>query len=348
MPTFKTSEICERVGGDLVGSADLEIRGVESLDKAADHDITFISNKEYAETWTSSRAAAALVGRGIEVKPQSGRALINVDDADLAMATVLEMFAPAMPRPADGVDPSSVVDPSATLGRGVAIGPQCYIGPGVSIGDGTVLQANVTVLDESVIGAGCTIWPGVVIRERTQMGNGCILHPNVTIGADGYGYRPSPDGRSLVKIPQIGYVKLGDGVELGAGTCIDRGKFSATVIGDGTKIDNLCQIAHNVQLGRCVIVAGLTGIGGSAVVGDGVMIAGGCHIKDHVTIGPGAKIGGSSSLVNDVPPSEVWQGYPAHDGRAAMREYAAVRRLPDLIKEVRRLKAESEKRKAGS
>lgn len=339
MPTFTTKEIAEKVDGELVGPGDLEIHGVESMDRATAGDITFISVKRYANQWSGSRAAAALVTHGIDVEPVPDRALINVADAELAMAIVLEMFSPPISRPDHGVHPSAVVDPSVTLGERVAVGPQCYLGPGVRVGAGSVLQANATILDHSTIGAGCMIWPGVVIRERTEMGDGCIVHPNVTIGADGYGYRPAPDGRSLVKIPQIGYVRLGDGVELGAGTCVDRGKFSATVIGDGTKIDNLCQIAHNAQIGRSVIVAGLTGIGGSVVVEDGVIIAGGCHIKDHVTIGAGAKIGGSSSLTQDVPPGEVWQGCPAHDGRAAMREHAAIRRLPQLIKDVRQLQA---------
>ena len=154
---------------------------------------------------------------------------------------------------------------------------------------------------------------------------------NVTIGADGFGYRPAPDGRSLVKIPQIGTVTLGRGVEIGAGTCIDRGKFSETFIGDETKIDNLCQIGHSCRIGRCTVIAALTGIGGSATIGDGAMIGGGSSIKDHVKVGDGARLGGASDVMHDIPPGETWHGHPAHPARAAFREFAAIRKLPDLL-----------------
>ena len=141
-----------------------------------------------------------------------------------------------------------------------------------------------------------------------------------------------------MKISQIGTVRLGRDVEIGAGTCVDRGKFAATVIGDGTKIDNLCQIGHNTRIGRCVVIAAITGVGGSVTIGDGVMIGGGVFFKDHVTIGDGARIGGTSGVMHDVPPGEAWHGNPAHDARATFREYAALRRLPELLRETHRLK----------
>ena len=188
-------------------------------------------------------------------------------------------------------------------------------------------------MEDSVVGGGCTIWPGVVIRERCEIGDGCILHPNVTIGADGFGFRPAPDGRSLVKIPQIGGVRIGRDVEIGAGCTIDRGKFSDTSIGDGTKIDDTCHVGHSVSIGRCTVIAAHTAIGGSAVIGNGAMIAGGVSVSDHVRIGDGAKLGGHSAVMHDIPPGETWHGIPARSAKRAFREIASITHLPELVRE---------------
>lgn len=331
MTSFTTQQICDRVAGRLEGPGDVAITGVEQIDRATAGQMTFIRGRPFAAMWSSSRAAAALVRQEINLAPGPGRTLIRVADTDLALARVLEMFAPPVASPPVGVDPRAVVDQQAKIGAGVAVGAMSYLGPRVRVGEGTVIHANVTVLDDSVIGAGCLLWPGVIIRERCYLGDGCILHPNVTIGTDGFGYRPASDGQSLVKIPQIGTVTLGRGVELGAGTCVDRGKFSETFIGDGTKIDNLCQIGHNCRIGRCTVIAALTGIGGSVTIGDGAMIGGGASIKEQVTIGDGARLGGGSALMHDIPPGESWHGHPAQHAKAAFREFAAIRKLPDLL-----------------
>ena len=180
------------------------------------------------------------------------------------------------------------------------------------------------------------IWSGTVIRERCCIGNYCIIHPNVTIGADGFGYRPSPDGRGLVKIPQIGTVEIGDDVEIGAGSCVDRGKFSATSIGDGTKIDNLVQIAHNCKLGRSCVMAGQSGLSGSVTLGDGVIMGGRAGVKDHVTVGAGVKLGGYTGVISDVAPGKTLLGSPADDYRQTLRLWAAQKQLPDLIKQMKK------------
>jgi UDP-3-O-[3-hydroxymyristoyl] glucosamine N-acyltransferase len=329
--TLTTKAICERVSGRLDGPAELVISGVEHIDRATSGQITFIGNARYAERWLASRASAALVEGELPVALDSGRSLIRVKSTDLALAMVLEMFAPPLPVPAAGIEARAVVDPTAQVGQGVAVGAQAYIGPRARIGDGSVVHPNVTVMDDCVVGAGCVLWPGVVMRERCEIGEGCILHPNAVIGADGFGYRPAPDGRSLVKIPHIGRVVLGRAVEIGAGTCVDRGKFSETAIGDGSKIDNLCQIGHNCRIGRCVVIAGLVGIGGSVTIGDGAMIGGGSIIKDHVKIGAGVRLAGHSGVMEDIPDGASWFGFVAQDARAALREVAAVRKLPKLL-----------------
>jgi UDP-3-O-[3-hydroxymyristoyl] glucosamine N-acyltransferase len=343
MTKLTVQQICERVGGDLEGPGGTLISGIETIDKASPDQMTFIGAKRYASKWNDSKAAAAFVQRDIPLQPGSGRTLVRVSNADLAVAQVLDLFAPDSVAPPPGIHPSAVLGEGVLLGKNVAIGAMCYIGPNTRIGDGTVLHPRVTILDESIIGVGCVLWPGVVIRERCVIGDGCILHLNVTIGADGFGYRSGPDGQSLVKIPQIGTVRLGRGVEIGANSCVDRGKFSETLIGDGTKIDNLCQVAHNVQIGRCVVMAAMSGLGGSTVVGDGAMIGGGVVVKDHITIGAGARLGGGSPVMDDVPPGESWFGHPARNAMAAFRELAVIRQLPELAKTVKRLEQQSQK-----
>jgi UDP-3-O-[3-hydroxymyristoyl] glucosamine N-acyltransferase len=329
-------QIAELVGGEVRGEAAPSITGVEVLDRAAAGHLTFIGDEAHARRWAHSGAPAGLVRRDLDLSPGPGRVLIAVDDVDLALAKVLEAFAPPPVRPAGGVDASARIDPTARLAGSARIGPLCVIGAHVQIGADAVLHGAVTVMDHSIIGTGCVLWPGTVVRERCGLGDRTIAHPNVTIGSDGFGYRPSPDGRGLVKIPQIGTVEVGCDVEIGAGTCIDRAKVGATTIGDGTKIDNLVQVGHNCRIGRRVVIAGLTGLAGSVDVGDGVQIGGACDLKDHITIGPGARIGGGAQVMNDVPPGETWAGSPAQEYHKAGREYAAIRQLPEVMKKVRK------------
>ncbi|MBW1752739.1 MAG: UDP-3-O-(3-hydroxymyristoyl)glucosamine N-acyltransferase [Deltaproteobacteria bacterium] len=336
MKQYTTEQINQAVNGTLDGSLTIMITGVEQISEATTNQLTFIGDKKYINLWVQSRASAAIVNDSFDVEPGQGRALIRVADADLALADVLRLFETAPPKCGPGIHSTAVVDSTAVIGEGAAIGAGCYIGPGVIIGANTKLYPNVTVLDDTSIGSEAIIWSGTVIRERCRVGNHCIIHPNVTIGADGFGYRPSPDGQGLVKIPQIGTVKIGDGVEIGAGSCVDRGKFSATTIGDGTKIDNLVQIAHNCKLGRFCVMAGQSGLAGSVTLGDGVMMGGGARVKDHVTIGDGARLGGNTGAISDVAPGKTLLGVPANDHRQTLRLWAAQKQLPDLIKQMKK------------
>ncbi len=328
-------QIAELVGGELVGDGAVTITGLEELALADASQLTFIGDVPHARRWPHCEAGASLINRGLEVEAD-GRPLIRVDDVDLAMAALLDHVTAPDPRVSVGVDPTASVDPSAKLGAGVAIGPGCVVGPNVTIGDDTQLHPRVTLYDGCVIGAGCVLWPNVVVRERCEVGDGGILHSGVVVGTDGFGYRPSPDGQGIVKIPHVGNVVLGRGVEVGANTTIDRGKFSSTTVGDGSKIDNLVVIAHNVRIGRCVLIAGKTGIAGSTTIGDGAMIGGGCDIRDHLDIGPGVKLAGGSQVMNDIPAGQTWAGSPAQEFTKARREYVAVRQLPDVMKKVRK------------
>ena len=336
MKQFTVEQLNQAVNGTLDGSPTIMITGIDHISEATPNQLTFIGEKKYLKLWDQSRASAAIVNANLDIDPGQGRALIRVADADLALAEVLQLFEPAPPECGPGIHSTAVVDATAEIGQGAAIGAGCYIGPGVVIGANTRLYPNVTVLDETHIGSETIIWSGAVIREHCLIGSHCIIHPNVTIGADGFGFRPSPDGQGLVKIPQIGVVKIGDGVEIGAGSCVDRGKFGATTIGDGTKIDNLIQIGHNCKLGRSCIMAGQSGLAGSVTLGDGVMMGGGARVKDHVTVGAGTQIGGNAGVVSDVGPGQRLLGLPAIDARQTLRIWAAQRHLPDLVKQMKK------------
>ena len=255
------------------------------------------------------------------------KALIRVKNADLAMARLLELFQPDGPNFEVDIHPTAVVHNSATIGEGTKIGAGCYIGKEVVLGAGCTLYPNVTILDETKIGPGTVIWSNAVIRERCEIGALCIFHNGVSIGADGFGYRPSEDGRGLTKIPHIGNVIIGNAVEIGANSCVDRGKFSSTIIGDGCKIDNLVQIGHNSVMGRSCIMAGNSGLAGSVTLGDGVIIGGSASIKDHTTIHSGATVGAGSGVVGDVAAGKTVLGYPACDARDMLKQWVALRKL---------------------
>ena len=330
MKKFTIKEINQAVNGTLAGNPTILITGVEQISEATKNHLTFIGERKYIKLWDQSSASAAIVNDNLDIEPGKDRALVRVADADLALAQVLQLYEPEPPKCEPGIHSTAVVDSTAKIGAGSAIGAGCYIGPGVVIGKNTKLYPNVTVLDDSRIGSETIIWSGTVIRERCCLGNYCIIHPNVTIGADGFGYRPSPDGRGLVKIPQIGKV------EIGAGSCVDRGKLSTTSIGDGTKIDNLVQIAHNCKLGRSCVIAGQSGLAGSVTIGDGVIMGARAGVNDHVIVGAGAKLGGNAGVISDVAPGKTLLGLPADDYRQTLRLWAAQKQLPDLIKQMKK------------
>jgi len=334
MNQFSIQEIAAHVDGKLIGKKDVLITGLEQIGAAQPGQLTFIGSQKYLKLWEHSQASAALVNQDLELA-SGNRTLIQVASADLAIAQVLELFAPVSPRSPTGVHETAVVDPTVVLGNNVSIGPGCYLGPRVEIGDDSVLYANVTVMDESTIGRRTVVWPGVVVRERCHLGDDCILYQNASIGSDGFGYRPSQDKKTLVKIPQIGEVLIGNGVEVGANTCIDRGKFSSTKIGDGTKIDNLVQIGHNCCIGQSCVIVAATAVGGSVTIGDFATIAGEVAISDHITIGSHAKIGGGSIVISDVEPHQFVSGYPAAPHKTTLQQWAYIKKLPDIFKKLR-------------
>lgn len=327
MKSFTITEINTILKGKLKGDTTQQITGLGEIKSAGPEQITFIGSGKYARLWPESDAVTAIVNETLDLDPGEGEAFVMVSNADLAMAKLLELFHPEAPVFETDIHPTAEIHSSAEIGEGCRIGAGCYIGKDVVLGKGVTLYPNVTVFDETSIGDQTVIWSGTVIRERTQIGSHCIFHLNVSIGADGFGYRPSEDGRGLVKIPHIGNVIIGNGVEIGANSCVDRAKFNATIIGDGCKIDNLVQIGHNSVMGRCCIMAGGSGLAGSVTLGDGVVIGGSASIKDHTTIHSGAVVGAGSGVMGDVAAGKTVLGYPACDSRDMLRQWVALRKL---------------------
>ena len=326
MKSYSLQEINTVLQGEIVGNITQNITAPEQLETASNTEISFIGNKKYEKFWATSSACLAVVNDNIGIEPGENRAFIKVKNADLAMSQVLEMFAPPPPIFKTDIHKSAIIDDEATIGNNSKIGACAYIGPKVIIGNNVTIYPNVTILDECTIGDNTTIWSGTVIRERCHIGKNCIIHPNATIGADGFGFRPDPE-LGLVKIPQIGNVIIGNNVEIGANSCVDRGKFSATILGDGCKIDNLVQIGHNSKLGKFCIMAGNSGLAGSVTLGNGVIIGGSASIKDHTTIGDGAIVGAGSGVTGDIEAGKVMLGYPAVEARDALKQWAILKRL---------------------
>jgi UDP-3-O-[3-hydroxymyristoyl] glucosamine N-acyltransferase len=325
------------------GAAELTLTGAAMLNEATPGDLSYLGNDRFLSDFTGSRAGAVLVQRRVKLPPDHGKVVLTVDDADLALAKVLDLFAPPVPRPPAGVDPGARVASTARLAPGVAIGPNVFVGERAVIGARTVLHPGVYVGDDTAVGEDCVLFPNVVVRERCTIGDRVVIHAGSVVGSDGFGFRW--DGQKQAKIPQIGTVVIEDDVEIGSCVCIDRAKLSATRVGRGTKIDNLVQVAHNVQLGPHCVLAGQSGVAGSAILGTGVALGGQCAVRDHIHMGDGSMLGACSGAMTDVEPRTIVSGLPAIPHRQTMREHAALRRLPELVSQVRKLQDEIEELK---
>jgi UDP-3-O-[3-hydroxymyristoyl] glucosamine N-acyltransferase len=323
------ADLARLLSADLKGDPAAPIRGVAGLDRANPGDLSFIRSPTFAALWPASEATVALITRNVAstLEPGPGRALVIVDDADRAMLTILTALRPKDAPAPPGAHPTAVIDPSATIHPSAHVGPHCVVGAGSTIGPGATLRAGVTLGQGVRIGANTTLHPRVVVADRCTIGDRCTLFPGVVVGADGFGYVPDPASRAVIKVPHVGHVEIGDDVDIGANSCIDRGKFGATTIGAGTKIDNLVQIAHNVRIGRNCLIAGCAGIAGSATIGDGVLIGGNAGVSDGLTVGAGAQIGALSGVMTDVPEGAVYAGAPATVARQHHREVITLRRL---------------------
>lgn len=331
------AELAALVDGLIEGDPSVSVLGVSSVDDADEGDIVLAADTRFFVRAVASKAACILA----DTKASSecdGKAVIRVNKPAEAFVKILAHYKCAELLPQIGIGANAVVEPDTDLGRDVAIGANCYIGHSARLGDGCVLFPNVYIGDGVEVGENTKIYPGAVVYPKCRIGKRVILHAGVVIGADGFGYIPGNEG--LVKFPHTGTVEIADDVEIGANSTIDRAKTGATVIGNGTKIDNLVHIAHNVRIGsNCVIVA-LTGVAGSVEIGNCVTLAAQTGIKDHVTIGDGSVVAARAGVIGDIPSGSVVSGFPARNHNTEKRVQAARLHLPEILQRLRALEAE--------
>lgn len=331
--SIAAGELAELLGGSLRGPPDLTLTGIAAIESGGPGDLTFIRTQQFAKLWADSRCSAALVSQGVDIPdPDPSRAIIDVPDADIAFAAILDRIDPGVHTPAVGVHPTSTVDPAASVHPSARIGPNCTVGPHADIAESATLIANVHVGARSAIGTESVLHPGVVVGDRCRIGKRCIVHPNAVVGSDGFGFIPPTDDQPAIRIPQIGTVVIGDDCEIGAGSTIDRAKLGETRLGDRVKLDNLVHIGHNVTVGDDSILCARVTVGGSVTIGTRVMCGGSVTFSDQITIGDNARIAGGTVSMDDIPADATVLGMPAMPARAGMANYAAFKSLSEFTR----------------
>jgi UDP-3-O-[3-hydroxymyristoyl] glucosamine N-acyltransferase len=342
--TFTAAELASRVGAEVAGDGALVIGRVAPLEDAGPGDLSFFTNRRYRKVFVASRAGAVVVEPDEDVPP--GRTVLRARDAYLAFAKIATLFHPpaqavphaapeAFVHPTARVDPSAELLPFAYVGAEATVGARCVLYPGAYVGPG------------ARIGDDCVLWPNAVVRDRCVLGKRVVLEPGCVVGSDGFGFAfdaaGDGEGPRHYKVPQTGVVVVEDDVELGANTCVDRATLGETRIGRGVKVDNLVQIAHNVEVGPLSLLISQVGIAGSTKLGAGVIAAGQVGITGHLHIGDGAKLLAQSGITSDVPAGEMMFGSPARRRGEQARIEAALSRLPELLKRVRELEKKLER-----
>ncbi len=323
------AEIAALVGGVVLGDPQTVITGVAGVDTAAAGDLVFAESAAFLAKAVACAATAVLTAECPD--PAPNKALIQVATPRLAFVQFLEALAPPIEL-APGIHPSAQIGQGVSLGTGVSIGAHVTLGDNVTLGNGVKLFPGVYVGKGSVVGENTVLCPNVVLYHGVKVGKGCLIHAGTVLGSDGFGFLPV--GGRLRKVPHLGGVEVGDDVEIGANTSVDRAKTGMTIIGSGTKIDNLVHIAHNVHIGPSCVLAGQVGIAGSATLGAGVMLAGQVGVKDHLHVHNRVQVGAQSGLMRDVSEGEIVFGSPAVPMRQKLKEMAAASRMPDALKQI--------------
>ena len=337
MKTATLSELAALVEGRVLGDADLRVVRVAPIDAAQDGDITFVTNPKYIKALDTTAASAVIVSP--KLSSQCNKPGIECANPYLAFAKILTYLAVDRPE-VQGVMLGAHVSETADLAEDVTIYPGCYVGENVKIGRGTTLYAGVVLYDQVEIGDDCLIHAGTIIREQCLVGHRVILQPNVVIGSDGFGF--APDGASYFKIPQVGIVVVEDDVEIGAATTIDRAALGETRIRRGTKIDNLVQIGHNVEIGEDCILVSQTGIAGSSVIGNHCTFGGQSAVAGHLKIGDNLMVGGRGGIASDTEGNQVVSGAPAMPHRVWLKASMSFPKLPEMRRELAQLKSKVE------
>jgi UDP-3-O-[3-hydroxymyristoyl] glucosamine N-acyltransferase len=330
--TFSAADIAKHLQGEVLGDAQIQLKSFAQADVAKPGDLTFAENDEFFSRAEQGAASAIIVSGNLT--STTGKVLIRVTNARIAFAKVLALFFPE-PVLSAGIHPSAAIARTAQIDMGSYIGPNCVIGERAQIAGGTILHAGNCIGDDCKIGAGTVLFPNVTLYPRTELGQRVRIHAGAVIGSDGYGY--VLDGGVHRKVPQIGNVIIGDDVEIGANVTIDRGALGPTVIGKGTKIDNLVQIGHNVQIGEHCLVIAQVGVAGSSKLGNYVILAGQAGIGGHLQIGNKAIVAAQSGVMHNIPDGQTWMGSPAQPDKQTKRQMIAIQYLPELLRRVSKL-----------
>lgn len=336
MMSFTAAQIADKLQGQVYGDESVQLTGLAPADHARAGELTFAENAKYFTAAEQSQASAVLVA---EPYTSASKVLIRVPNTRVAVARLLPVFFPGE-QLASGIHPSAVIADTAAIDPTAHIGPNCVIGERVRVGARSVLLSGNDLQADCQVGDDVCLFPNVVLYRRTQLGHRVTIHAGTVIGSDGFGY--VLDGGSHRKVLQLGHVIIQDDVEIGANSAIDRGTFGPTVIGQGTKIDNLVHIAHNVTIGRHCIIMGQVGFAGSTRLGDYVVVASQSGIADHLTLGHQVIVGAKSGVMRDVPDRGRVLGTPAAPDREAKRQMIALQHLPDLLHKVRDLQQQVE------
>jgi UDP-3-O-[3-hydroxymyristoyl] glucosamine N-acyltransferase len=335
--TRTLGELAVFLGGELHGPADLVIEGIGPIDQATDREITFIAQKRFTRLVDQSRAAAFIVSRE---NADLSRPLIIVPHPYLAYARVAALFAPPLQR-WPGVSDLAFLAQGVTLGQEVSVAPLAFIGADAELGDRVTIMSGCVIGEQVKIGADTLVYPNVTIQERCTVGARCIIHSGTVIGSDGFGFVPTEAGH--VKIPQLGTVVIEDDVEIGANCTIDRGALGATRVGRGVKIDNLVQLAHNVQVAEHCLLVAQVGISGSTKLGKGVVLAGQVGVAGHLEVGDGVKVGAQSGVHHSIPAGQIVSGSPTRPQREWLQQISHMPKLPDIYRRLKLLEQQVSK-----
>lgn len=336
-PAFRGSvslaDLADLVGGVVSGDPSTAISGVAPLDEAGAAQISFLANPKFQEKFADCRAGAIIVHPSLQGSTQTP--LLLVENPYLAFAKILAFFA-VPPHVGQGILPGAHVHPQATIGENVTIAPGAVVCAGARVGKGTYLHPNVVIGADAVIGEDCLLHANVTVREQCVLGNRVILQPGAVVGGDGFGF--APDGQGYFKIPQVGHVVIEDDVEIGACSCIDRGTLGVTRIARGVKIDNLVQVAHNVQVGENTLLVSQVGIAGSTVIGKHCVFGGQAGVAGHVVIGDNVTLAGRGGISNNVGDNQMLAGFPSRPHREWLKATMSMTHLPEMRRELQRLR----------
>jgi UDP-3-O-[3-hydroxymyristoyl] glucosamine N-acyltransferase len=336
MMQFTASQLAQLIQAKVEGNPSVTVSSFGKIEEAGPGQLSFLANPKYEDYLYTTKASLVIINENFQLRQPIDATLLRVADAYSAFATLLTNYQEMQQQQLIGIQEPSHIAKTAQLGQGVFIGAFTYLGEQVRVGDQTKIYPNCYIGDQVTIGKNCVIHPGVKIYHQCVIGDEVIIHAGTVIGGDGFGFAPQADG-SLKKVPQIGNVVIEDQVEIGANTTIDRATIGSTIIRKGAKLDNLIQIAHNVEVGNQTVIAAQVGVSGSTKIGKGVMIGGQAGIVGHIQLGDGSKVNAQSGVSKSIEPGKAVTGSPAYDYTQALRAQAVNRKLPELEKRIKEL-----------